>query len=84
MHKMKHHEAMKHHETMKHYAQKGGYEHETDKPSVPKEGHLAQSMGCSDFKGDAMEISYGQAGKSGAKSDGTKIVSQYKNYGWAE
>lgn len=75
---------MKHHEMMHHYAQKGGYEHETDKPSLPSEGHLEKAMGCSDFKTDAMDIAYGQAGHAGCKADGTKIVSQMKEYHWAE
>jgi hypothetical protein len=81
---MVHHEKMRHHEAMQHKAQKGGYEHEVDKPSLPKEGHLEQSMGCSDYKKDAMDIAYGQATQSGCKSDGSKIISQFKNYGWTD
>jgi hypothetical protein len=69
---------------MKHHAQHGGYSHETDKPAPAPEGHLDHSMGCSDFKKDAMDISYGQAGQSGCKADGSKIVGQFKDYHWAE
>lgn len=80
---MQHHEAMKHHEAIHHYAQ-GKYMHETDKPSQPSEGHMTQSMGCSDFKKEAMDIAYGQSGQAGAKSDGSKIVSEFKEYHWAD
>jgi hypothetical protein len=67
---------MKHHEA--------SYEHETDKPAEPKQGKESESMGCSDYKSQAMDTAYGQASKSGCKSDGSKILGQYKNYGWSE
>jgi hypothetical protein len=79
---MKHHETMKHHEPMKHH--EASYEHEVDKPHEPKSGHKADSMGCSDYKKQAMDIAYGQASQSGCKADGTKIIGQFKNYGWTE
>lgn len=60
------------------------YKNETDKPSVPAEGHKSDVMGCSDYKAEAQEIAFGQAGKSGCKSDGSKIKSQFKHYGWSE
>lgn len=82
--KMKHHEAMKHHDAIKHYAEGGMYKNEVEEPKVAPVGHLEQSMGCSDFKGEAMDIAYGQAGQAGCKSDGSKIISQFKNYGWSE
>jgi len=80
---MKHHEPMKHHEAMKHYAE-GGYEHGVDKPALAPKGKEEQSMGCSDYKKEAMDIAYGQAGQAGCKADGTKIIGQYKNYHWEE
>lgn len=80
---MQHHEAMKHHEAIHHYAQ-GKYQNEVDKPSLPAEGKVENSMGCSDFKKEAMDISYGQAGQAGCKADGSKIISEFKDYHWAE
>lgn len=58
------------------------YEHETDHPKQAKGGHMQKGMGCDDFKSNAMNIAYGQAGKSGCKSDQAKISSQMKHYGW--
>ncbi len=81
--KMRHHEAMKHHEAIHHYAQEK-YQHEVDKPSLPPEGHDFNSMGCSDYKSDAMDIAYGQAGEKGCKEDGSKIVGQFKDYHWVD
>jgi len=81
--KMRHHEAQQHHSAIKHHAE-GGYKHETDKPSQPAMGHGGNDYGCSDYKGDAMDIAYGQAGEQGCKSDGSKIVGQFKDYHWAD
>jgi hypothetical protein len=58
------------------------YEHETDKPAQPKGGHAESGMGCHEFKGQAMEIAYGQAGKEGCGADYKKIESQMKHYHW--
>lgn len=63
---------------------KAGYEHEVEKPKVPSKGHEDRTMGCDDFKSDAMEIAFGQAGKAGVKSDKSKISAQYKDYHWSE
>lgn len=58
------------------------YRNEEEKPSVPKGGHQMSGMGCCDFKGEAAEIAYGQAGAQGVKSDEKKINAQFKNYHW--
>ena len=84
-HEMKHHASAKEHRVaMEHYASHGTYEHETEKPAMAKEGHMIHGMGCSDYKADADPISYGQSGREGAKSDGDKIISQFKNYHWVD
>ena len=59
-------------------------EHETEMPKQPKQGRLEKGMGCHDFKSEAMDISYGQAGMEGCKSDAGKIEGQFKNYHWAD
>lgn len=61
---------------------KKGYEHEVEKPAMPKEGHMMSGMGMGEFKGQADSIAYGQAGIQGCKSDSAKIKSQMKNYSW--
>lgn len=58
------------------------YEHETDRPSLPKEGRMEKGMGMESFKGDCDPIAYGQAAKSGMASDKSKISSQMKQYHW--
>lgn len=55
---------------------------ETESPAVPKHGHQMHGLGLGDFKGEGADIAYGQAGKSGCKSDAKKIQSQMKHYGW--
>jgi len=60
----------------------GMYEHEVEKPSVPPMGKNEPMMNLHDFKGDAMDTAYGQAGEAGCKSDEKKINSQFKSYGW--
>lgn len=60
------------------------YKNETDEPSMPKKGKLDKSLGCHEFKKEAMDIAYGQAGESGCKSDSGKIMGQMKEYHWAE
>ena len=56
--------------------------HETESPSVPSHGHQESGLGCDDFKGEAMGIAYGQAGKEGCKSDMKKFSAQEKHYDW--
>lgn len=56
--------------------------HETDSPSVPAHGHQEVGLGCSEFKGQAMDIAYGQAGKGGVQADAKKVQSQMKHYDW--
>jgi hypothetical protein len=58
------------------------YKNEVDEPAMPAKGHKLSGMGCHDFKGEAMDIAYGQAGAAGCKSDYRKIESQMKHYGW--
>lgn len=58
------------------------YEHGADKPKVSKGGHQESGLGCHDFKGEAMDIAYGQAGEKGCKSDSTKFNAQMKHYDW--
>lgn len=55
---------------------------EVEMPAIPKEGHQESGMGCHDFKEEAQDIAYGQAGEQGCKSDAKKVSAQMKNYGW--
>lgn len=59
---------------------KGMYRNEVEMPEQAPVGHLKRAMGADEFKGQAMEISYGQAGKSGCASDHKKIMSQMMHY----
>jgi hypothetical protein len=58
------------------------YKNEVDEPHVPKHGHQEAGMGVHDFKKEAMDIAYGQAGSAGCKSDEKKFSSQMKHYDW--
>lgn len=58
------------------------YENEVDKPSVPKVRKNEPMESCDDFKDEAMDTAFGQAGKGGVASDHKKISSQMKSYGW--
>lgn len=58
------------------------YKNEMEEPKVPMHGHQESGMGCHEFKGEAMDIAYGQAGQGGCKSDNKKIMSQMKHYDW--
>lgn len=58
------------------------YKNETERPKVPKGGHQESGMGLDSYKGEAMDIAYGQAGQAGCKSDMKKINSQMKHYDW--
>ena len=52
--------------------------HQVDMPSEPKQGGKAQNLvDADDFKGQAMDGAYGQAGKSGCASDQKKIKAQF-------
>lgn len=54
------------------------YEHEMDKPKVaPKGKKPSQIHPMNDFKMDASDQAYGQAGKSGCMADHKKIMSQH-------
>ena len=59
----------------------GTYKNETDAPTHEKigsgKGHMVSMHSCKDFKGQASDQSYGQAGMSGCKSDEGKIKSQF-------
>lgn len=79
---MAHHSHHKAHPMKKHKSSHALYENETERPHVPAEGHNEPMMNLSDFKGDAMDTAYGQAGKAGCGADEKKIHGQFKNYGW--
>lgn len=70
-----------HHEGSMHKAS-SPYEHEVEKPHIPSHGKNEPMMNAADFKGDAMDTAYGQAGEAGCRSDEKKIHSQFKSYGW--
>lgn len=52
------------------------YKNEEEKPSIPMQGKKAHMESVKDFKGQAMDIAYGQAGKKGCEADYKKIMSQ--------
>lgn len=64
-----------------HEAKSGGHmEHGTDKPPHNKGGGKAQNLvDVDDFKGQAMDTAYGQAGMHGCRSDEKKIHAQFKH-----
>ena len=64
--------------SMKH----ASYKNEVEEPKVPAHGRQEGGMGLGDFKGEAMDIAYGQAGMKGCKADSKKISSQMKHYDW--
>jgi hypothetical protein len=70
-----------HHESHMHHSS-SPYEHETERPHIPMKGKNEHMMSVDDFKGDAMDTAYGQAGEAGCHADMKKIHSQFKNYGW--
>lgn len=54
------------------------YEHGTDKPMKAKEGgRPIGTHGCGDFKGEAFDQAWGQAGKAGVMADMRKIHAQH-------
>lgn len=58
------------------------YRNEVEEPSVPAHGKRSMEAGLMDAKGEAMDIAYGQAGKSGCMADEKKIHAQFKDYHW--
>ena len=84
---MKHHPKEEHHghmhEHLRHEEKRHAmYRHGVDEPHVPSHGHQEHGMGVHDFKGQAQDIAYGQAGEQGCKSDSKKMSAQFKNYHW--
>lgn len=59
---------------------KGMYRNEVEKPEQAPVGHMERGMGCEEFKGQAMDIAYGQSGKKGCASDYKKIMGQMMHY----
>ncbi len=54
------------------------YRHEEDMPAQPKQGGKAQNLhSMKDFKSQAMDQAYGQAGAKGCKADEAKIKAQH-------
>lgn len=50
----------------------------TDSPMQAKQGgRPSNDYGCGDFKGEAMDQAWGQAGKAGVMSDMKKIHAQH-------
>lgn len=78
--RMHEHEGMMHHKG--HSSGHAMYRNEVEKPEVPPHGHQEMGMGVHDFKGEAQDIAYGQAGEMGCRSDEKKMASQFKNYHW--
>jgi len=81
---MRHGERM-HHESAMHEMsgrKSNVYEHEVDKPAMPKEGHLIADQGMREFLKDADPIAYGQASMEGCKADHKRMTSQFKEYHW--
>lgn len=60
------------------------YKNEMDHPHIPAQGYPEHGHGAEDFKGMAMDIAYGQAGKAGCLADDKRLREQYKNYHWAD
>lgn len=57
------------------------YKDETDRPSHQKigkgKGHMVEMESCHDFKKEASDQAYGQAGMKGCEADYKKIKSQF-------
>lgn len=60
----------------------GLYRNEVEKPEQSPQGEMIPGLGAKDYKAEAMDIAYGQAGMAGCSSDASKIESQMKNYHW--
>jgi len=61
----------------------GTYKNETDHPPHEKigkgKGHQVGMSACDDFKSQASDQAYGQAGMKGCKADHSKIKSQFNH-----
>lgn len=59
------------------------YKHGEDEPAFETigkgTGHMVRMESCHDFKKDASDQSYGQAGMKGCKSDEHKIHAQFNH-----
>jgi len=57
------------------------YENEVNEPRFQKRGsgmgHMVEMTDCKDFKSDASDQAYGQAGEMGCRSDEKKIHAQF-------
>jgi hypothetical protein len=72
-------------DNVKHSSSKGMlYKNECDMPHLPAQGRPEHGHGAEDFKGMAMDIAYGQAGKAGMTADDKRLRAQHKNYHWAD
>lgn len=60
---------------------KGTYKDQVDEPRHQTigrgKGSKAPMENCSDYKSDASDQAYGQAGQSGCKADSKKILAQF-------
>jgi hypothetical protein len=63
---------------------RGMYRNEMEHPHVPMQGMPERGHGAEDFKGMAMDIAYGQAGKAGCMADEKRMRAQHKDYHWAD
>jgi hypothetical protein len=86
-HMEREHSGMHHSKHSMHKGHKSGhgmYENETEHPHVPMQGKPERGHGAEEFKGMAMDIAYGQAGKAGCMADERRMREQHKNYHWAD
>ena len=61
------------------------YKNETDKPPMAKMGTKPMNdAGCNDFKKQASDQAFGQAGMRGTKADHSKIMSQHFTGAYAD
>jgi hypothetical protein len=63
---------------------KGVYKNEVERPAQPMQGSMEKGMGMKEFKGQADDLAYGQAGAAGCRSDDKKISAQMKDYHWTD
>jgi hypothetical protein len=62
-----------------HHSSRDVYRNETSHPKQPKMSDDERMASAKDFKGQAMEIAYGAAGKKGCESDVRKIKAQFNH-----
>jgi hypothetical protein len=59
------------------------YKHEVEEPKFEKigsgKGHMVAMKSCDDFKSDASDQAFGQAGYAGCMSDQKKIHAQFNH-----